>query len=110
MTTQKDDSFLSQILDTEEQAKQRVEAAQAKGQKDLSQHEKELGAAREKALADAREKSKTRLGERQASAKAIYKSLLEEGEKEAATLKKSADARMEKVLPMAQAFLINDVL
>jgi|GEM_PF-1646456 len=104
------DDFVTQILAAEEQAKSEVEKARKKAQNDVSQYEASLTKARETNLEKLRDKSKDKLKDRQASARKNYETAIADGVREAATLEKDTDAKMDKHLSTAQAYFINELL
>ncbi len=106
--TQQD--FVTQILAAEEAAKAEVSKAQKKSQNDLTQYENSLVKNRENALESEREKFREKLKERQAKAKTQYETAIADGEREAAQLKKEATGKIEKQIPTAQAFFLNELI
>lgn len=106
--TQQD--FVTKILAAEEGAQAELVKARKKTQNDLVQYENSLIKHRESALEALREKFRDKLKERQAKAKELYETAIADGEREAAQLKKETESKIDKQLPTAQAYFINELI
>jgi vacuolar-type H+-ATPase subunit H len=104
------DDFVTQILAAEESAKADVAKVKKKSQNDLTQYENSLVKHRETALEAQREKFREKLKERQAQAKAQYETAIKDGEREASQMKKEVMGKIDKQIPTAQAFFLNEII
>ncbi|MCK5460952.1 hypothetical protein KAI58_03130 [Candidatus Gracilibacteria bacterium] len=108
MTTS--DDFLTQVLSTEKQAEEKVKEAEEKSKNSLMKVKRKLMDDQETKQSEAREDFRKKLKEKQVEVRKIYEKLLQDGEKEVSNLKKEADGKIEKALPVAQMFFLNEIL
>lgn len=111
MTTHvKQDDFLAQILEAEDQAANNVKKAQSKGHSDLQAHNKKGQQAKDKKVAQARESAREAVKDAQVQARKAYEADITEGQREAKLVGKDFDTKLSKLIPQAQNFLVSDLL
>ncbi len=110
MSNAKNDDFLQQILEAETQAKRDTAKAQKAQGAELANYEKKLEAKNADVLDTQREKAREQIKDRQALAKKNYEKMIIEGKREAETLEKELEGKIEKQMPLAQSYLVTELL
>lgn len=108
MTTS--DDFLTQVFATEKKAEEKIKKAEEKAKNDLVKARRKFMDDRATKQSNVREDFHKKLKEKQIEARGIYEKLLQDGEKEVSNLKKESNGQIEKALPVAQMFFLNEVL
>lgn len=104
-----DNSFLTQIQDTEKKAAKMISDAQLKSQKDIQKHEAVLAKAEAEKEQELKDALNLKIAAAQAEAKVKYETLLSNGIKEATTMEASAKKKIDSLVPMAREFFLSHI-
>jgi vacuolar-type H+-ATPase subunit H len=104
-----DDSFLTHIQDTEQQAAEMIEKALQKKQTDLQAHRNELAKYRQQSLEKYQEKSREELHSARVSARQNYEMEVEKGASDAKVLESEKMSALGSVMAEATDILTQKI-
>lgn len=104
------DDFLAQIKQTETEAQKMIDTALERKKMELQKERQRLAEAHQTVLTAAREEAKAMLAAEQKEWRVTYNRFMETGQKEAQIMEKEALSKMEKMMPTALSYLMNELI